>query len=129
MCFSYVHEFDLQSLKQLLTCNIKSSKLKYIYIYIYIWLVSWFQQYHCQIVIYGVIQCMWKRKIITLQFHKCSKKTKPILFSHYYKSKKVHTHTYTHIKRCTHSAHKTTSTIKFQLQLPNYIWNYLLNHF
>jgi hypothetical protein len=34
MHFNYVHEFDLQSLKQLLTCNIKSiGKLKYTYIY------------------------------------------------------------------------------------------------
>jgi hypothetical protein len=97
MCFSYVHEFDLQSLKQLLTCNIKSNKLKSIYIYIYMTcvMISTISLSNCN---------LWcdsmhvKKKTITLQFHKCSKKTKPILFSHYYKSKKVQTHTYTHIK-------------------------------
>jgi hypothetical protein len=77
MHFSYVHEFDLQSLKKLLTCNIKSIGK---FIYIYIWLVSWFQQYHHHIVIYGVTQCMWKKEAITLQFRKCSKKNQTHIF-------------------------------------------------
>lgn len=78
----------------MLTCKIKSiGKLKYTYILI----VSWFLQYHCQIVIYGVTQCMWKKEATTLQFHKSSKKNQThIIFSLLQVKKSTHTHIHTH---------------------------------
>lgn len=50
MCFNYVHEFDLQSLKKLLTSNIKSiSKLKYTHTYMICVMISTISSSNCNL--------------------------------------------------------------------------------